>query len=154
PNFPALTPAREALVKEVHDTLANRRTVTLLPFNPGETTWFGITTPNEMGRLLESIEKGSAASPASCDEMRRILRNTVSSGTAVASALGLYLSVPFGHKTGDTGGVTNDVGIVYSKAGPIVMASYNNAIVGPSEQISERVGRVAQLAVEYFEGGQ
>jgi hypothetical protein len=138
-------------VKEAREVAA-KRGGSAAPFNFDETTWFGVTTPTEMGRLLEGIEKGTVASPASCDEMRRILRNTVSSGTAVASALKLYLSVPIGHKTGDTGGVTNDVGIIYARSGPIVMAAYNNAIVGPSEQISERVGRVAKMVLEYFDG--
>jgi beta-lactamase class A len=153
PNFPALTPARAALVKEVREHPGNAKlNAALMARSADEKTWFGIATPAEIGKLLEGIEKGTLASAASSDEMRRMLRNTVSSGTAVASALKLYISPPIGHKTGDTTGVTNDVGIVYAKSGPIVMAAYNMNIAGPTGEISERVGRVARLVLEYFDG--
>lgn len=153
PSFPALNPARQALVREVqgHPGGADL-TKKLLERQKDEKTWFGIATPAEMGRLLEGIEKGTLAGPASSDEMRRMLRNTLSSGTAVASALKLNISPPIGHKTGDTTATTNDVGIVYAKSGPIVMASYNNDIVGPTGEVSLMVGRVSRLVVEYFEG--
>lgn len=154
PNFPALSPVRQALLKEVqgHPGGGDDLNKALLDRQADEKTWFGIATPAEIGKLLEGIEKGTLASAASSDEMRRMLRNTLSSGTAVASALKLYISPPIGHKTGDTLQVTNDVGIVYAKSGPIVMVAYNMNIVGPTGAVSERVGRVAQLVLEYFDG--
>ena len=152
-SFPALTPARSALVREVREHPGNAGLgKALLARQADEKTWFGIATPAEMGRLLEGIEKGTLAGPLGTDEMRRMLRNTLSSGTAIASALKLYISPPIGHKTGDTIATTNDVGIVYAKSGPIVMVSYNNDIDGPSGAVSERVGRVARLVLEYFDG--
>ena len=152
-SFPPLSIPRQALVKEVREHPGNAGLgKALLARQADEKTWFGIATPAEMGKLLEGIEKGTLAGPASSDEMRRMLRNTLSSGTAVASALKLYISPPIGHKTGDTTATTNDVGIVYAKSGPIVMTSYNNDIVGPTGAVSERVGRVARLVLEYFEG--
>ena len=153
PNFPPLSPARAALVKEVEAAQGARSMTAILAHrSDSEQNWFGIATPIEIGRILEGIQQNTIASPESCEEMRRMLRNTVSSGTAVASAIELYLNVPVGHKTGDTGGVTNDVGIIYAHSGPIVMTSYNMNIVGPTEAISERVGRVAHMVVEYFDG--
>ena len=153
PNFPGPNPARQALMKEVQAHPGGATlTKTLLDRQKDEKTWFGIATPAEMGRLLEGIEKGTLAGPSSIEEMRKMLRNTLSSGTAVASALKLYISPPIGHKTGDTTATTNDVGIIYAKSGPIVMASYNNDIVGPTGNVSEMVGRVARLVLEYFEG--
>ncbi len=153
PSFPALPPARQALMKEVQAHPAGATlNKALLDRQKDETTWFGIATPAEMGRLLEGIEKGTLAGPAGSDEMRKMLRNTLSSGTAVASALKLYISPPVGHKTGDTTATTNDVGIVYARSGPIVMASYNNDIAGPTGAVSEMVGKVARLVLEYFEG--
>jgi beta-lactamase class A len=152
-NFPPLSPARQALAKEVQGHPGNAKLgAALMARGSDEKTWFGIATPAEMGKLLEGIEKGTLASAGSSDEMRRMLRNTLSSGTAVASALKLYISPPIGHKTGDTTGVTNDVGIVYAKSGPIIMTAYNMNIQGPTGVISERVGRVARLALEYFDG--
>ena len=153
PSFPVLPFARQRLVTEAnaHPNNANLGKA-LLARQADEKTWFGIATPVEMGRLLEGIQQGTLAGPAGSDEMRRMLRNTLSSGTAVASALKLYISPPIGHKTGDTTAVTNDVGIVYAKSGPIIMTSYNMNIIGPTEAVSERVGRVARLVLEYFEG--
>ena len=38
------------------------------------TFWFGSMTPKDTARLLESIERGTAASKASCDAMLLALR--------------------------------------------------------------------------------
>lgn len=46
-----------------------------------------------------------------------------------------YLTVPVGHKTEETTGVTNDVGEIYSGTGP-----------------EDAMGRVAQPVVDYFDG--
>ena len=108
--------------------------------------------PGEMGQLLERIQTCTIASEESCEEMRRILRNTQASGTPIAGALAIHLSVPVGHKTGGTTGVTNDVGVVYARSGPIVMAFYNKEIVGPTAVAEIRMGEVARMVVEYFDG--
>ena len=105
-----------------------------------------------MGQLLERIQSCTIASEESCEEMRRILRNTQASGTPIAGALAIHLSVPVGHKTGGTTGVTNDVGIVYARSGPIVMAFYNKEIAGPTAVAEIRMGEVARMVVEYFDG--
>ena len=66
-----------------------------------------------------------------------------------------FLSVPVGHKTGDFPPVlANDVGVVYAKSGPIVIAVFANAIVGSYGEAEDRIGRIAQLIVEYFDGAQ
>ena len=38
--------------------------------------------------------------------------------------------------------------------GPIVVAFFGNAIEGPYAEAEDRIGRVAQLIVEYFDGAQ
>ncbi len=105
-------------------------------------------SPREAGRMMESIERGTAASPAACAEMKRIL---------LAQQLGArkiphFLSVPTGRKTGGTTGVTNDFGIVYAKSGPIVIASFNMDVTGLAADGDDRIGAVSRIAVEYFGG--
>jgi beta-lactamase class A len=63
-----------------------------------------------------------------------------------------YLSVPVAHKTGETDGVTNDVGMIYAKSGPIIIAFYSLGYTGLEGEADERLGAVARLVVEYFDG--
>ena len=62
-----------------------------------------------------------------------------------------FLDVPVGHKTGDSGVIANDVGIVYARSGPIVIAFFTNGITGPYAETEDRIGRVARLIVDYFQ---
>ena len=48
--------------------------------------------------------------------------------------------------------LANDVGIAFGRSGPIVIAFFANAITGPYGEAEDRIGRVAQLIVEYFDG--
>lgn len=111
-------------------------------------SWFGAASPREMGRLLESIELCSIASTSSCDEMRRIMLGQKSGALKIPH----YLQVPVGHKTGETSGVTNDVGMIYSRSGPIIISFYNMNVVGPRAYTEDRMGQVSRLIVEYFDG--
>jgi hypothetical protein len=58
------------------------------------------------------------------DELNEFLRQ------AGCKVMNRNLSVPSGNETGDTGSVTNDVGIIYTLSGPIVIASYNMDVKG------------------------
>jgi hypothetical protein len=117
-------------------------------------------TPRATGRLLESIQRcndGTAtaappiASQKTCADMVRIMR----AQQAGARRLPHYLSVPVGHKTGDFPPVVaNDVGIVFARSGPIVISFFANSIEGPFAEAEDRIGRIAQLIVAYFDGAQ
>ena len=66
-----------------------------------------------------------------------------------------FLTVPVAHKTGDFPPVlANDVGIVFARSGPIVISFFTNAIEGPYGGAEDRIGRIAQLIVEYFDGAR
>jgi len=121
--------------------------------------WLGAMTPRATGRLIESIQKcsdGTATAPAiaaqkSCADMLRMMRAQQSG----ARRLPHFLNVPVGHKTGDFPPVlANDVGVVYARSGPIVIAFFANAIEGPYGEAEDREGRIAQLIVEYFDGAR
>ena len=121
--------------------------------------WLGIMTPRGTGRLLEAIQRcsdGTAASPAiatqkSCADMVRMMR----AQQAGSRRLPHFLGVPVAHKTGDFPPVlANDVGIVFARSGPIVISFFTNAIEGSYGEAEDRMGRVAQLIVGYFDGAQ
>lgn len=117
--------------------------------NDDETQWFGVAAPAEMGALLEGIERCTVAAKQSCDDMKRILR-----AQQVTHKIPHYLSVPSGNKTGDTGSVTNDVGIIYTPSGPIVIASYNMDVKGQRTEVDDRIGALARRVVDYVDGGR
>jgi beta-lactamase class A len=107
--------------------------------------WLGEMTPRATGRLLEWIE----GQPAGTNDMIRMMR----AQQAGARRLPHFLSVPVAHKTGDFPPVlANDVGIVFARSGPIVIAFFSNAIVGPYGEAEDRIGHIARLIVEYFDG--
>jgi len=139
--------------------------------------WLGDITAREIGRMLESIERCSAtapaqppraadtagptpsrtalaqgmplASPASCDTMTLFLRRQL----AGSRRLPHYVDVPVGHKTGDAANIANDVGILYSRSGPIVVAALVTGITGSYGDAEDRIGRIAKTVVDHFDGG-
>ena len=127
--------------------------------NADRTYWLGEMTPRATGRLIEAIQRcsdGSAASPAiasqkSCADMIRMMRAQQSG----ARRLPHFVNVSVAHKTGDFPPVVaNDVGIIFARSGPIVVAFFGNAIEGPYAEAEDRIGRVAQLIVGYFDGSR
>jgi beta-lactamase class A len=61
--------------------------------------------------------------------------------------------VPVAHKTGDfPPGLANDVGIIHSRSGPIVIAFLLNAIREPYAEAEDRMGRTTRAIVDYFDG--
>jgi len=119
--------------------------------------WLGDMTPRATGRLLEAIQRcndGTAtgspiATKTSCADMVRMFRAQQSG----ARRLPHYVNVAVGHKTGDFPPViANDVGMIYSRSGPIVVAFFGSAIEGPYAEAEDRIGRIAQRIVDYFDG--
>ena len=80
--------------------------------------WLGDMTARDIGRMLEAIERETIASPASAATMRTFMRRQL----AGSRRLPHFVDVPVAHKTGDSGNIANDVGIIYARSGPIVIA--------------------------------
>jgi beta-lactamase class A len=117
--------------------------------NDDRTYWLGEMTPRATGRMLEAIQRNAIASQKSCEDMIRVMR----AQQAGARRLPHFLTVPVAHKTGDFPPVlANDVGIAFARSGPIVISFFTNAIEGPYAETEDRIGRVAQLIVQYFDG--
>lgn len=64
-----------------------------------------------------------------------------------------FLDVPIGHKTGDQPpGIANDVGIIYARSGPIVMAVFTRDNAGSYGEMEDRIGELARGVVRHFDG--
>jgi beta-lactamase class A len=117
--------------------------------NTDRAYWLGEMTPRATARLLEAMHRGKLTSPAAAEEMIRVMR----AQQAGARRLPHFVDVPVAHKTGDFPPVlANDVGIVFARSGPIVVSFFANAITGSYGEAEDRIGRITQLIVQYFDG--
>src|ERR1700722_16869523 len=125
--------------------------------NADRAYWLGAMTPRATGRLVEAIERcsdGTAPAPPiasqkSCVDMMRMMRAQQSG----ARRLPHFVTVPVAHKTGDFPPVlANDVGVIFARSGPIVVAFFGNAIEGPYAEAEDRIGRIAEVIVGYCDG--
>ena len=148
-DLPYFKSSRAALIAQVEEDVARldhpalMRSVAL-----DQDHWMGVVTPRAIGRMLEQLETGVIASQPSCEEMKRVLRRQQHGKRKIPH----HLTVPVAHKTGEKMGATHDIGIVYAKSGPIIIASYNMDMIGPHADGDDRIGHVAHLIVEYFDG--
>jgi len=56
------------------------------------------------------------------------------------------------HKTGDSAVIANDAGMIYARSGTIVIAFFANGVTGTYAETEDRIGQLARLIVEYFDG--
>jgi beta-lactamase class A len=119
--------------------------------------WLGEITPRSIGRLLERLQRcqdgtgqgAPLASKSSCDQMLRMLRMQLSGDRRLAH----YLEIPVAHKTGDWPPLlANDVGILYTRSGPVVVVVCANNITGSYGEAEDRIGELARSIVKHFDG--
>ncbi len=77
----------------------------------------GVSTPRDMGAILEKLERGEIVSPEASREMIAILKRCQDN-----TGIRRRISDPVANKTGSLDALRSDVGIVYSKAGRIAIA--------------------------------
>ena len=108
---------------------------------------FGLSSPRDMGRLLEKLERGEAVSKQASDLMLQMMR-----GQVYSSRLPRYVSgfrIP--HKTGDfLPYIGNDVGILESPSRRVIMSVFTANHFGAGDRLEEAIGRVAELTGNYF----
>jgi reactive intermediate/imine deaminase len=109
--------------------------------------WLGDMQARDIGRMLEAIERETIVSPESASRIRTFMRRQ----QAGSRRLPHYVDVPVAHKTGDAGNIANDVGIIYSRSGPIVIAVMVTGIRGSLGEAEDQIGRIAQLIVRHFD---
>lgn len=108
---------------------------------------FGLSTPREIGRLLEMMEHGTLVDKPSSDQMLQIMR-----GQLYRSRIPRLLSgyrIP--HKTGDfLPYIGNDVGVIESQGTTIVLSVFTANHFGSGDTLEEAIGRIAQEIAAYF----
>jgi beta-lactamase class A len=150
-NLPTFTEPRKQLIQTIREGMAAKKINEEMNqlYSTDENYWLGVVMPTDIGHLLEAIEKGTIASKAACAEMTRIMRAQQSGARRIPH----YLNVPVGHKTGDFPPiVANDVGMVYARSGTIIMSFFTMGNTGVYAETEDRMGQLARLIVEYFDG--
>jgi len=93
------------------------------------------TTARDLAVLMEAIERNRAASPASCDAMRAILRRQEFNGEIPA---GVPPGTPVAHKTGFITAVLHDAAVVYPNGRrPYVLVVLTRGI--PDQAVARRL---------------
>jgi beta-lactamase class A len=108
---------------------------------------YGLSTPREMGTLLERMERGALVDKASSELMLQILR-----GQLYRSRIPRFLSgwtVP--HKTGDfLPYIADDVGVLEAPGRTVVLSVFTANHYGSGEALEAAIGRVAEQVAAYF----
>jgi len=110
-------------------------------------TPFGLSSPRDMGKLLEKISKGEAVSKPASDQMLRIMRGQVYSSRLPKYVSGFNLP----HKTGDfLPYIGNDVGILESASRHIVISVFTARHNGIGPNMEDAIGRVGEQVANFF----
>ena len=108
---------------------------------------FGLTTPREMGQLLEMMERGTLVDKNASDLMLRIMR-----GQLYRTRIPRYVTgytIP--HKTGDfLPYVGDDVGMLEAPGRTIVISVFTGNHFGSGEALENAIGLVAKDVADYF----
>ena len=108
---------------------------------------FGLSTPREMGRLLEMMERGTLVDKPSSELMLRIMRAQLYR-TRIPRYLTGY-TIP--HKTGDfLPYVGDDVGMLEAPGRTIVVSIFTGNHFGSGEALENAIGLVAKEIGDYF----
>jgi len=108
---------------------------------------YGLSTPREMGLLLERMERGSLVDEESSKLMLQILRGQLYR-TRIPRFLAGWI-VP--HKTGDfLPYIADDVGVLESSERKVVLSVFTANHFGSGEALEEAIGRVAEQVAAYF----
>ncbi len=108
---------------------------------------FGLSSPRDMGRLLEKIKTGGAVSKEASDGMLRIMR-----GQVYRTRLPKYVTgfnIP--HKTGDfLPYIGNDVGIFESLTRNIIVSIFTANHFGVGADLEDAIGRIGEQIAAYY----
>ena len=110
-------------------------------------TPFGLSSPREIGILLERMEKGTLVDADSSKLMLQIMR-----GQLYRTRIPRFLSgwrIP--HKTGDfLPYIGNDVGVLEAPGRTVILSVFTANHFGSGESLEDAIGRVAEQVGAYF----
>jgi beta-lactamase class A len=110
-------------------------------------TPFGLSSPRDIGKLLEMIERGEAVSKSASALMLDMLRRQVYSSRLPKYVTGFRVA----HKTGDfLPYIGNDVGILESPERKVIMSVFTAHHYGMGPQLEDAIGRIAEQVSNYY----
>jgi beta-lactamase class A len=110
-------------------------------------THFGLSSPRDMGKLLEKIHRGEAVSKKASAQMLEIMRRQVYSSRLPKYVTGF--EVP--HKTGDFPPfVANDVGILESTKYHVIICVFDARHDGIGPHLEDAVARISEQVANYY----
>ncbi len=116
-------------------------------FHRAAKTPFGLSTPHEIGIILEQMGRKTLVSQAASEQMLQIM-----SGQLYRSRIPRDISgyrIP--HKTGDfLPYIANDVGLLMAGGRTIVISIFTANHFGSGDRIEEAIGDISRQVVEYF----
>lgn len=119
----------------------------LWKFHTEGKTPYGLSSPRDMGKLLEKIHRGDVVSKQASEQMLQIMR-----GQVYSSRLPKYVTgfrVP--HKTGDfLPYIGNDVGILESANRHIVISVFTARHNGIGPNLEDAIGRIAEQIANFY----
>jgi beta-lactamase class A len=108
---------------------------------------FGLSTPREMGRLLELMERGTLVDKPSSELMLQIMRGQLYRTRIPRFVTGYRIP----HKTGDfLPYVGDDVGVLEAQGRTIVLSIFTGNHFGSGEMLENAIGLVAKEVADYF----
>jgi beta-lactamase class A len=108
---------------------------------------FGLTTPREMGALLEKMERGMLVDKASSELMLQAMRGQLYRTRIPRFVTGYRIP----HKTGDfLPYVGDDVGMLEAPGKTIVLSIFTGNHFGSGEMLENAIGHVAKEVADYF----
>ncbi len=108
---------------------------------------FGLSSPHDIGKLLEMLERGQAVSKKASDQMLQMMR-----GQVYSSRLPKYVTgfrVP--HKTGDfLPYIGNDAGVLESPNRNVVISVFTAHHYGIGASLEDAIARIGEQTANYF----
>jgi len=112
-------------------------------------TPFGLSSPRDIGKLLEMMERGQAVSKKSSGLMLQMLRGQVYSSRLPKYATAAGFRIP--HKTGDfLPYIANDVGVLESPNRNIIVSVFTAHHYGTGAYLEDAIARIAEQVANYF----
>ncbi len=110
-------------------------------------TAYGLSSPREMGRLLEMISTGKAVSKGASEQMLQIMRKQVYSSRLPKYVTGYVIP----HKTGDfLPYIGNDIGIFESEKRHVVVCVFTAHHYGIGAYLEDAIARIGELIANHF----
>jgi beta-lactamase class A len=108
---------------------------------------FGLSTPREIGMLLEQMERRTLVDKASSDLMLQMMRGQIYR-TRIPRFLSGFM-IP--HKTGDfLPYIANDVGVLESPGATVVVSIFTANHFGQGWMLEEAIGQISADIAAYF----